>query len=155
MTNLDSNSVGIDDKSVQGSLKSLEAHNGGFTSDAGLSDTEGTGASKIQRKVKKLQKKKTKSPGIHIYQFDDAREACSGAKEGHDVMHVEHEIDVEVRKQKLAMGLGSPRTKSHELFSPGILPSNIFFNYHRPFILCSLVVIRWFSFLISCHAMIR
>ncbi|XP_038985220.1 protein ALWAYS EARLY 3-like isoform X2 [Phoenix dactylifera] len=75
----------------------------------------GNGASKIQRKVKKLQEKKSKGPGIQIYQFDDAREACSGAEEGHDVRHGKHEIDAEVRDRKTAIGL---QGSSHEFLSP-------------------------------------
>ena len=97
MTNPGYNSFGIDRESVQGSLQSMEADNGGFTSDARLSDIEGTGARKIQSEVKKLQGKKSKGPGIQIHQFDDAREACSGAEEGHNVRHVKDEIDTEVR----------------------------------------------------------
>ncbi|KAJ4974391.1 hypothetical protein NE237_007565 [Protea cynaroides] len=105
-----------DEDCLEGSLGSREAENGDSRDASYLMDAKGVCTVEVQRKGKKLHRKKPKIEDIDNNDFD-VREACSGTEEGLSLSSVKGKVETEVTNAKNERSSPQgPRKRSRQLF---------------------------------------
>lgn len=85
---------------LEGSVESGEAENGGYArATSPLMDMEGVGTVEVNRKGKKIYRKKDRAGNDRSYQLDGG-EACSGTEEGLYFNSLKEQVDCEATNSK-------------------------------------------------------